>query len=44
MDSYNMIDSIRLKERKGPKPNANSHIIIILDHEDNVGFFIKEKE
>ncbi len=26
MDSYNMIDSIRLKERKGPKPNANSHI------------------
>jgi putative aminopeptidase FrvX len=42
MDSYDMIGSIRLTERKGPKPNANAHIVIILDHEDNVGFFIKE--
>jgi len=46
VDSYNMIDSIRLKQRKGPKPNANSHITILCYDQDcdEVGFHIKEKK
>jgi hypothetical protein len=47
MDSYDMIDSIRIKNWIGPKPNANPHIAIYplrLDCSE-VGFTIqKEKE
>jgi hypothetical protein len=44
MDTYDMIGSIRLTERIGDKPNANSHITILCYDEDcdEVGFHIKE--
>jgi hypothetical protein len=44
MDSYDMIGSVRLTERIGDKPNANSHITIHIDHNDDVWFWIKEVE
>jgi hypothetical protein len=45
MDSYDVIDSIRLKDRIGPKPNANSHIIIHCNFEcEKVTFWFKEKK
>jgi hypothetical protein len=39
------IEAARLKERKGPKPNANPHIIILCydDDCDVVGFEIRRK-
>jgi hypothetical protein len=40
------IDRQRLRERKGPKPNANSHIIVLCyDWDcDEVGFMIKKEK
>ncbi len=39
------IHNLRLKERIGPKPNANKHIVIVCDQDGEVGFFFaKEKE
>jgi hypothetical protein len=39
------IEAARLKERIGPKPNANSHITILCYDEDcdEVGFHIKRR-
>jgi hypothetical protein len=40
------IDNLRLKQRMGPKPNANSHIVIFPAKMDysQWGFKIKEKK
>jgi hypothetical protein len=40
------IDDNRLKERIGPKPNANSHIVILCYDPDcdEVGFEIRSKD
>jgi hypothetical protein len=46
IDVLRSIDNQRLKERKGPKPNANSHIVILCYDQDCdvVGFEIRSKD
>jgi len=46
IETLRAIERQRLTERKGPKPNANSHITILCYDQDcdEVGFHIKEKK